>query len=150
MRYPSWTFTQHFGWVSALCSPSNWPGSPKCENASLWLLAWPWTDKTPTLKYQAWLTYILIRAFKCRLARLATTTTQDSYWRLGMPTRSALVCPGSSFLFYSTPTWFKKLPIDFHFPFFRRCAVHFPAVAKKLVKIKRFVCLISTKNLRGG
>ena len=41
IQYPLWTFTQHFEWVWALCIPSNRPGSPKCENASLWPLAWP-------------------------------------------------------------------------------------------------------------
>ena len=44
MQYPSWTLTQHFGWVSALCSPSNRPGATKCENASLWPLTWPFPD----------------------------------------------------------------------------------------------------------
>ena len=47
MQYPSWTFTHHFGWVQALCSPSNRPGAPKCENASLWHLTWPWPDTWP-------------------------------------------------------------------------------------------------------
>ena len=47
-------------------------------------------------------------AFERRLARLPTTlsfttTINTSYWRLGMATRSAPVCPSGSFFFIYTP-----------------------------------------------
>ena len=48
MPYPSWPFTQHFGWVWALCSLSNGPGSPKCENVSLLPLALSWHGTWPS------------------------------------------------------------------------------------------------------
>ena len=58
-------------------------------------------------------------AFKRRLDRLSTalsftTTKNNSYWRLGMATRSAPVYPGGEFFLLYSP-WFQKLPIDFLF-----------------------------------
>ena len=64
-------------------------------------------------------------AFKRHLARLPTmlnftTTINNSYWRLGMATRSVPVCPGGSIFFTLHPPNSKSYQAFFNFCFFQK------------------------------
>ena len=94
-----------------------------------------------------------MRSFKRRVASLTATLSFTAMKKFiltsGHGDKRLTGVPGLIIFWLYVPLIYKVLDW-FSISFFRRCAFHFWSSAGKLVKIERFVRLISAKNMRGG